>query len=101
VGRKRLEPLVEYWGDEYDWRRAEAEINRFEHYLVEIDTVPIHFMRRASPRPNAIPLILTHGWPWTFWYLAKVISATGALAWSRCRSPPGPETVATGATAVS
>ena len=73
VSRTRLEPLVEYWRDEYDWRRAEAEINRFEHYLVEIDGVPIHFMRRASGRPDAVPLILTHGWPWTFWHWAKVM----------------------------
>lgn len=73
VSRTRLEPLVEYWRDEYDWRRAEREINRFEHYQVEIDGVPVHFMRRGSPRPDAVPLILTHGWPWTFWHWAKVM----------------------------
>lgn len=73
VSRARLESLVDYWRDGYDWRRAEAEINRFEHYRIEIDSVPIHFMRRASPRPDAVPLILTHGWPWTFWHWSKVM----------------------------
>jgi len=73
VSARRLRGLVEYWLDAYDWRRAEAEINRFEHYQVQLDGVPIHFMRRASSVPGAIPLVLTHGWPWTFWHWSRVM----------------------------
>ncbi|MEV6769615.1 epoxide hydrolase family protein [Nocardia sp. NPDC051030] len=73
VGRTYLQELVEYWRDEYDWRKAEAAINDYEHYLVEIDDVPVHFMRRPGVGPAPTPLILTHGWPWTFWHWSKVI----------------------------
>ena len=68
-----LRTLVEYWADGYDWRKAEAAINEYEHYLVEIDGVPIHFMYRPGAGPSPTPLILTHGWPWTFWHWAKVV----------------------------
>jgi microsomal epoxide hydrolase len=73
VSRGYLEELVAYWRAGYDWRRAEAEINRYEHYLVELESVPVHFMRRTGVGPNPIPLILTHGWPWTFWHWSRVV----------------------------
>lgn len=69
-----LRRAVEYWREEYDWRHVETEINKFPHYRVEIDKVPIHFIHVRSSRANAIPLILTHGWPWTFWDWRDVIS---------------------------
>jgi len=62
-----LRTLVDSWLDAYDWREAEAEMNRFEHWRVSIDGVPIHYMRRAGTGPRPMPLIVTHGWPWTFW----------------------------------
>ncbi|WP_182880124.1 epoxide hydrolase family protein [Microbispora sp. H10949] len=68
-----LRELVAYWRDGYDWRAAEAAINAYEHYQVEIDGVPVHFMRRPGAGPTPTPLILTHGWPWTFWHWSKVI----------------------------
>ncbi|GAA4202165.1 epoxide hydrolase family protein [Microbispora amethystogenes] len=68
-----LRELVGYWRDGYDWRAAEAAINAYEHYHVEIDGVPVHFMRRPGAGPAPTPLILTHGWPWTFWHWSKVI----------------------------
>ncbi|TWD82815.1 microsomal epoxide hydrolase [Kribbella amoyensis] len=68
-----LRELVEYWGTGYDWRQAESAINAYDHYRVEVDGVPIHFLRRPGVGPAPIPLILTHGWPWTFWHWAKVI----------------------------
>ncbi|WP_182877025.1 epoxide hydrolase family protein [Microbispora sp. H10670] len=68
-----LRELVAYWRDGYDWRAAEAAINAYEHYQVEIDGVPVHFMRRPGAGPAPTPLILTHGWPWTFWHWSKVI----------------------------
>ncbi|NUW46954.1 epoxide hydrolase family protein [Nonomuraea rhodomycinica] len=73
VPRAYLRRLVEYWLDGYDWRRAEAAINAYEHYHVEVDGVPVHFMRRPGVGPDPTPLILTHGWPWTFWHWSKVV----------------------------
>jgi microsomal epoxide hydrolase len=66
VDRGYLQELVDYWRTDYDWRTAEAAINAYEHYRVEVDGVPVHFMRRPGEGPAPTPLILTHGWPWTF-----------------------------------
>lgn len=73
VRRDYLQPLVEYWAAEFDWRAAERSINRYEHYRVDIDGVPVHFLRRPGVGPDPTPLILSHGWPWTFWHWSKVI----------------------------
>jgi hypothetical protein len=73
TNRAYLEEMVAYWRDHYDWRKHEAEINRFSHYRTTIDGVPIHFIHEPGKGPKPIPLILSHGWPWTFWDLAKVI----------------------------
>ncbi|WP_431918418.1 epoxide hydrolase family protein [Nonomuraea jabiensis] len=73
VNRAYLRELVDYWHTGYDWRKAEAAINAYEHYRVEVDGVPVHFMRRPGVGPSPTPLILTHGWPWTFWHWSKVI----------------------------
>ena len=73
TNRAYLEELVTYWRDRYDWRKHEAEINRFSHYRTQIDGIPIHFIHEPGKGPKPIPLILSHGWPWTFWDLAKVI----------------------------
>ena len=68
-----LRELVDYWIEGYDWRRREREINEFDHYRVDIEGSPIHFIREPGQGPKPIPLILTHGWPWTFWDLNKII----------------------------
>ncbi|HXR25245.1 MAG TPA: epoxide hydrolase, partial [Candidatus Binataceae bacterium] len=73
TNRAYLEELVAYWRNQYDWRKHEAEINRFAHYRTTIDGVPIHFIHEPGKGPKPIPLILSHGWPWTFWDLQKVI----------------------------
>jgi pimeloyl-ACP methyl ester carboxylesterase len=73
VHRAYLASLVDYWRSEYDWRKAEAAINAYEHYRVQVEGVPVHFMRRPGVGPSPIPLILTHGWPWTFWHWSKVV----------------------------
>jgi microsomal epoxide hydrolase len=73
VHRGYLQELIDYWRSDYDWRTAEAAINAYEHYRVEVEGVPVHFMRRAGVGPTPTPLILTHGWPWTFWHWSKVI----------------------------
>ena len=75
TNRAWLQDLVAYWRDGYDWRVHEAEMNRFEHFRVVLDDVPIHFIRRRGEGPAPIPIILTHGWPWTFWDFAGVIDA--------------------------
>lgn len=73
VPQRILKELAEYWADGYDWRAAEHSINAYEHYRVDASGVPVHFMRKAGVGPAPIPLILSHGWPWTFWHWSKVI----------------------------
>jgi pimeloyl-ACP methyl ester carboxylesterase len=73
VSRAYLQELVDYWRTGYDWRKAEAAINAYEHYRVDVDGVPVHFMRKPGVGPNPTPLLLTHGWPWTFWHWSKVV----------------------------
>ena len=55
--------LIGYWEREYDWRRFEAELNRFPQFLTQIDGLDLHFIHVRSKNPNAMPLVLTHGWP--------------------------------------
>ncbi len=62
-----LKELVSYWQTTYDWRQHERAMNAFQHYKVTIDRQPIHFIHEPGRGPRPIPLMLTHGWPWTFW----------------------------------
>ena len=66
VERGWLEEMVRYWSDDYDWRATEREINRMPQYKVVIDGVPIHFAHIRGKGLNPMPLLLVHGWPWTF-----------------------------------
>jgi len=59
----RIGPLVRYWLDDFDWRATEARLNSHPQFTTEIDGERIHFLHVRSPRPDATPLILTHGWP--------------------------------------
>ncbi|MFG6490712.1 epoxide hydrolase family protein [Microbacterium sp. P03] len=65
--------LVAYWEREYDWRRFESELNGFPQFLTEIDGLDIHFIHVKSKNPDAMPLILTHGWPGSIVEFLKVI----------------------------
>ncbi|MGH9175872.1 MAG: epoxide hydrolase family protein, partial [Vicinamibacterales bacterium] len=58
-----LKGLADYWANDYDWRKHEATLNEFPQYTTEIDGQTIHFMQVKSPEPDALALILTHGWP--------------------------------------
>jgi epoxide hydrolase len=58
-----LRELIDYWADQYDWRAHEARINAFDQYTTTIDGENVHFIHARSPEPDALPLILTHGWP--------------------------------------
>ena len=67
------QPIVEYWADGFDWRRVEAELNAYTHHPVDVGGTPVHFIREQGKGPAPIPLLLLHGWPWTFWDWSKVI----------------------------
>ncbi|MBV8951444.1 MAG: alpha/beta fold hydrolase [Actinobacteria bacterium] len=58
-----LRELVDYWLHSYDWRKHEARLNSFDQFVAEIDGERIHFLHVRSPEPDALPLIITHGWP--------------------------------------
>jgi pimeloyl-ACP methyl ester carboxylesterase len=73
VDRDWLQDLVRYWAEEYDWRAQEKLINDLPNYRVEIDGTPIHYVHARGKGPNPVPVILSHGWPWTFWDWRKVI----------------------------
>ncbi|HLN15954.1 MAG TPA: epoxide hydrolase [Acidimicrobiales bacterium] len=75
TNREWLAEFVDYWRHGYDWRAAEAAMNRFEHFRVVLDDVPVHYLHRRGVGPAPLPLVLTHGWPWTFWDFAQVIDA--------------------------
>jgi pimeloyl-ACP methyl ester carboxylesterase len=58
-----MQALARYWATEHDWRRCEARLNALPQFMTEIDGVDIHFIHVRSPHPDALPLIMTHGWP--------------------------------------
>jgi pimeloyl-ACP methyl ester carboxylesterase len=65
--------LCEYWLDGYDWRAGEARLNQFPQFRTEIDGLPIHFLHVRSPHEDALPLVMTHGWPGSIVEFLKVI----------------------------
>jgi epoxide hydrolase len=65
--------LLEYWREGFDWRVQEARLNRFEHFITEIDGQSVHFVHARSPHPDALPLMLVHGWPGSFHEFLDVI----------------------------
>ncbi|MGX9179019.1 epoxide hydrolase family protein [Mesorhizobium sp. BHbdii] len=69
----KLKPLVAYWGTGYDWRKAEAKLNALPQFLTTIDGVDIHFIHVRSRHANAMPLIMTHGWPGSVLELLKTV----------------------------
>lgn len=68
-----LQEVCAYWEKEYDWRDREARLNRFPQFKTKIDGLDIHFIHVRSPEPNAVPLIMTHGWPGSIVEFQKVI----------------------------
>jgi pimeloyl-ACP methyl ester carboxylesterase len=70
-----LRELVEYWADEFDWHAREAALNRLPHFTVTLDGLGIHVVhaRAAASSAPAMPLILGHGWPDSFWRYTKVL----------------------------
>ncbi len=68
-----LQELVRYWGTDYDWRKAEAKLNALPQFMTNIDRLEIHFIHVRSRHENALPLIITHGWPGSVLEFLKVI----------------------------
>ena len=58
-----IQALAQYWGTDYDWRKVEARLNALPNFITEIDGLDIHFIHVRSKHENALPLIVTHGWP--------------------------------------
>jgi pimeloyl-ACP methyl ester carboxylesterase len=69
----KLQELVRYWGTGYDWRKAEAQLNALPQFMTDIDGLDIHFIHVRSRHKNALPVIITHGWPGSVLELIKVI----------------------------
>ncbi|CAM5496554.1 epoxide hydrolase family protein [Streptomyces canarius] len=70
----KLRPLVEYWGTGYNWRKAEAKINALPQFITEIDGLDIQFAHIRSPHSDAMPMLMTHGWPGSIVELLKVVA---------------------------
>ena len=94
-----LRELVNYWLDAYDWRKHEAALNEFGHFKTEVDDFGIHFIHERGKGPNPFPIILTHGYPDSFYRFAKIIpmltdpesfggKAEDSFGRGRCRISP-------------
>jgi pimeloyl-ACP methyl ester carboxylesterase len=68
-----IQALASYWADEHDWRRCEAKLNALPQFKTEIDGLDVHFIHVRSPHENALPLIITHGWPGSVIELLDVV----------------------------
>lgn len=69
----KLQALVDYWGTGYDWRKVESQLNALPMFVTKIDGLDIQFIHVKSKHPNALPLLLTHGWPGSILELTKAI----------------------------
>ncbi|HEX7318335.1 MAG TPA: epoxide hydrolase [Pyrinomonadaceae bacterium] len=68
-----MQKLARYWGTEYDWRKGEAKLKAVPHFITEIDGLDIHFIHVRSKHENALPMIVTHGWPGSIIEQMKII----------------------------
>ena len=66
-----IKELCEYWRTEFDWRAQEEKLNAFNHCKSVVDGLDIHFIHEKGKGPNPIPLVITHGWPSTFFEMSK------------------------------
>jgi pimeloyl-ACP methyl ester carboxylesterase len=65
--------LVRHWRDEFDWRSAERDLNELRHFRTTVQAQPLHFVHERGRGPAPLPIVLTHGWPWTFWDFRRMI----------------------------
>ena len=75
-----MQALARYWRTEYDFGRLEARLNAFPHFVTEIDGLDIHFIHVSSPNENALPVIITHGWPGS---IVEMLNVVGPLTTRR------------------
>ena len=68
-----MQELARYWGTDYDWRRCEGKLNALPNFVTEIDGLDIHFIHVRSQHQDALPLIVTHGWPGSIIEQMKII----------------------------
>ena len=68
-----LKELVDYWRNGFDWRAQEKLINTFAHYRTQVDGLGIHFIHEKGTGPNPLPIVVTHGWPGTFFEMHKIL----------------------------
>ena len=68
-----LKELVTYWQNGYDWKAQERKLNELKHFTSEVKGLNIHFVHEKSENPNAMPIVITHGWPSTFFEMHKII----------------------------
>jgi pimeloyl-ACP methyl ester carboxylesterase len=68
-----MQELARYWATEYDWHRCQAKLNSYPQFITKIDGLDIHFIQVRSKNPNALPLIVTHGWPGSVIEQLKII----------------------------
>jgi pimeloyl-ACP methyl ester carboxylesterase len=73
VQSKTMQELARYWASDYDWRKCEAKLNALPQFMTEIDGLDIHFIHVKSRHENALPLIITHGWPGSVVELLNVV----------------------------
>ena len=81
--------LAAYWADGYDWRAREAALNRFDQFVTDIDGVDIHFIHQRCANSDALPLIITHGWPGSIVEFSKIIEPLSRDFHIVCPSLPG------------
>jgi pimeloyl-ACP methyl ester carboxylesterase len=74
VRLKTMQQLARYWGTDHDWRKCETKINALPNFITNIDGLDIHFIQVKSKEKNALPMIITHGWPGSFIEQMKVIA---------------------------
>src|ERR1700719_1516286 len=68
-----MQKLASYWAKDYDWRKCEAKLKALPHFVTNIDGLDIHFIHVRSKNPNALPIIITHGWPVSIIEQLKII----------------------------
>jgi len=73
VQLETMQKLAQYWATDYDWRKAEAKLNALPQFVTNIDGVDIHFIHVRSKNKNALPIIITHGWPGSIIEQLKII----------------------------
>ncbi|UCF92141.1 MAG: epoxide hydrolase [Desulfobacterales bacterium] len=71
--RSYLKKLCDYWQTGFDWRAQEKALNRFAHFRTEIANLKIHYIHQRSTAPNALPLVITHGWPGSIFEFTKIV----------------------------